>query len=71
VEAVGNLHCLRSTTSGGTGILAATIPTDMSNFMMALQPRHDCFCLAIGQEVDNAMSVQIHQDRAEGSAAQK
>src|SRR3989442_1566125 len=53
------------------GILTASIAAHMGDLGMGLHPGGGGFCLAVWQQVNDLVRVQIHQDRAERSAAQK
>jgi hypothetical protein len=62
MKPIGHLDCVSSTLSGGLGINAATIPTNHFYTRMFFQPGLQALDRAIGQQVDDLMLVQIHQN---------
>src|SRR5438128_8489662 len=62
METISNLHGLWSALAGGIGIVARSISADHFDFGMALQPGLRGFLRAIGEQIDDAMALQIDQN---------
>src|SRR2546421_4320788 len=67
MEPICTLDSLRSATGCRRGIVAAAIPTHQLDFWMRFHPRFGRFCLAIGQEINDVVALQVYQDGAEFS----
>ena len=64
MKAIGNLDCLRCSLAGAVGVGAGTIPDKNLDAGVTPQPDRQGRGLAVGQQVDDAVTFQIAQDRA-------
>lgn len=69
MKPIRTLDGLRSATGYRRGIVAATIPTHQLDFWVRAHPGRRGLFLPIGQEVNDVVTLQIDQDRAEFSPA--
>src|SRR5205085_3733744 len=64
VEAIGHLLCLGSSFARSLRIGSCTVTADDFDSRMSGEPGLEGLSLAIRQDIHNAMSLQINQDRA-------
>src|SRR5229473_8383826 len=67
MEPICTLDGLRSATGCRRGRVAAAIPTHQLDFWMRFHPSFGRFCLAIRQEINDVVALQVYQDGAEFS----
>jgi len=64
VPSVRDLDGFRATLGGSLDVTYATIARDDADRGMLGKPSGDCYCLATGQQIDDATLFQIADDRA-------
>ncbi len=71
VEAVGNLHRLRGSAAGSSGIVPRAITTDEFDTWMGLEPAFQAAGGAVSKQIDDVMILQVNQNGAIGDVATK
>jgi len=69
MEPVGALSRLGSALTGCARVISSAIAAHQVDFRVGLHPRFRRFCLAIGQEIGDAMTNGISQNSAVGSSS--
>jgi hypothetical protein len=64
VPAVGDLHGLGGALRRRLGVGRRTVPADHLDLRMGLEPHRDGVCLAVGEEIDDVTTFQVHDDGA-------
>ncbi len=68
METIGNLACLWGPFTGCGSIISPTIPTDKLDFWMRFHPDFCCFCLPVGQEVNDLVALHVDENAAKPPA---
>ena len=64
VPAVGDLYCLGCADGGGAGVLCRAVARDHLHPWPLPKPFRHSWGRAVGQQVDHAPALQVHNDRA-------